>query len=683
MDRVAATSPAPDTDLWEEGLEQAERALAEGLGQTPGFLDQYGVWLFAGAAILVVVVMLLMLIGQRHRRAERQSSPLFEEVGDDAQDWDERRPYAEVVIEDPEAAGAEGAYPYRHDEEAEQAFPYNAAEPIEEDLYAEGAEPEIEGDDAHDEEEPRRNVYPLRHSEAAEGEDAYDDEAAYEDDEEEDHDTVQDEPAQRYAFATGRSQVADETPQTSPARETERPRQERDEAAARHDDHHPYVAPFIKEDIERAERRQAERLDHLRDDFFRQMDTLKSEQSSRLDLVIAAIDRKLESLDKRHSQFSDMFTNDHSAKMDRNVNGLSDQVERISSAIDGQGQRIRAITQILETRFAEVGRVHDEVRSVHEEVKSVGADVGKASEAVSGVRLELDEVKEHVGRLERAILDRAAQDSATTVKLADVIRGTLPDNSYEFGATLANGETADCLVRFEGLKDKIAIDAGFPMEAFHELPSRDAVRRNLPQAKGAEDAFRRAILRAILEAADRCISPKDTADSCLLFLPSEAAYTILHDRFPDLVRDSQRARVWLVSPSTLMGTLNLMRNLLPETEILEDRAQRATEEASRREEEQRLKEEVTALRRRAASLAEELDRTRGTLRDLISTSDRLEASVGTDDRARAEATDDEDEEMIESLRFEGTPEWSGPVDHDDDAGGRSSRYDEDRVDTLR
>jgi hypothetical protein len=155
-----------------------------------------------------------------------------------------------------------------------------------------------------------------------------------------------------------------------------------------------------------------------------------------------------------------------------------------------------------------------------------------------------------------------------------VVRGTLADDEYDLHVRLQNGHTADCLIYLRGGRTKVAIDGRFPIESFNGLPSRDAVRKNLPQAKAAEDDFRRTVLRSIFACSDRCIVAGETADSAILFLPSEAAYTILHDRFPDLVRDSHRARVWLTSPSTLMGVLNLLHNVLPgEEEPLPEQVQ--------------------------------------------------------------------------------------------------------------
>lgn len=47
-----------------------------------------------------------------------------------------------------------------------------------------------------------------------------------------------------------------------------------------------------------------------------------------------------------------------------------------------------------------------------------------------------------------------------------------------------------------------------------------------------------------------------------MFLPSEAVYAELHANFADVVACSYRARVWIVSPTTLMATLNTVRAVL-------------------------------------------------------------------------------------------------------------------------
>ena len=54
-----------------------------------------------------------------------------------------------------------------------------------------------------------------------------------------------------------------------------------------------------------------------------------------------------------------------------------------------------------------------------------------------------------------------------------------------------------------------------------------------------------------------------------MFLPSEAVYAELHAKFPDLVQESFSNRVWIVSPTTCMATLNTMRAILKDARMRE------------------------------------------------------------------------------------------------------------------
>ena len=94
----------------------------------------------------------------------------------------------------------------------------------------------------------------------------------------------------------------------------------------------------------------------------------------------------------------------------------------------------------------------------------------------------------------------------------------------------------------------------------------------------------RAHIRAISE---RYILPGETAEGALMFLPSEAVYAELHANLPDVVREGFAARVWIVSPTTLMATLTTLRAALKDT---------------------RLRDEAQAVRREIALMASDAER---------------------------------------------------------------------------
>ena len=71
------------------------------------------------------------------------------------------------------------------------------------------------------------------------------------------------------------------------------------------------------------------------------------------------------------------------------------------------------------------------------------------------------------------------------------------------------------------------------------------------------------------DIAQRYIIPGETAESALLFLPSEAVYAELHANCRGVVEESYKARVWIVSPTTLMATLNTVRAVLKDVRMRE------------------------------------------------------------------------------------------------------------------
>jgi DNA recombination protein RmuC len=159
------------------------------------------------------------------------------------------------------------------------------------------------------------------------------------------------------------------------------------------------------------------------------------------------------------------------------------------------------------------------------------------------------------------------------IQLTDIVTKALPADSYALQATLSNGRRADCLIHLPEPPGPICIDSKFPLEAY------EALRRAETDAEAVEAGrrLRSAVRKHIRDISERYILEGETADGALMFLPSEAIYAELHANFPDVVREGFAAKVWIVSPTTCMATLNTMRA------ILKDARMRAQAGAIRRE----------------------------------------------------------------------------------------------------
>lgn len=284
-------------------------------------------------------------------------------------------------------------------------------------------------------------------------------------------------------------------------------------------------------------------------------------------------------------------------------------LSEVEEAMSVQREAIQSETRALLDAFGQ--RLSSRLDAIASAVERAPASAGDApSSALAEIARDMAIVRDRLDRAaavdpaalqqELALLRQAITGSRDTaapaVQLADVIRNALPPDAYVMPANLSNSRRADCLIKLPRPSGPIAIDARFPVEAFSILRNAGAAR-----AADAEGEFRRVAIRHVVDVAERMIAPGETADSAILFLPSEAMYTELHQRFPDVVQDAWRARVWIVSPTTLIATLHTIQAALAAAEP-------RSGGAFLRSEDPRIAGEMTDLKRRIAALEESLAR---------------------------------------------------------------------------
>ena len=101
-----------------------------------------------------------------------------------------------------------------------------------------------------------------------------------------------------------------------------------------------------------------------------------------------------------------------------------------------------------------------------------------------------------------------------------------------------------------------------------------------------------------------------------MFLPSEAVYAELHANFTGLVEESYRARVWIVSPTTMMATLNTVRAVLKDVRMREQAGEIQKTVGLLLEDVRRLDDRVDKLKAHFAQTEKDL-------RDLDTSADRI------------------------------------------------------------
>jgi len=252
------------------------------------------------------------------------------------------------------------------------------------------------------------------------------------------------------------------------------------------------------------------------------------------------------------------------------VQALGEGQERLAGGLhhvsETQTNAQTAMLQLMEKRLAEVQRAMGEslagtaTRTAH----SLG-ELQQRLATIDKAQANIEKLSGNVLSLQDILANKQTRGAFGEIQLNDIVRKALPSDAYTMQHTLSNGKRADCLIHLPNPPGPIVIDAKFPLEAYEALR-----RAQTPRETAEAQTLLRSSVRAHIKAiSEKYILDGETADGALMFLPSEAVYAELHANFPEVVRDGFTARVWIVSPTTCMATLNTMRAVLKDARMRE------------------------------------------------------------------------------------------------------------------
>ncbi|NVO22591.1 DNA recombination protein RmuC [Donghicola mangrovi] len=256
--------------------------------------------------------------------------------------------------------------------------------------------------------------------------------------------------------------------------------------------------------------------------------------------------------------------------LDQRVQSLSDGQQQLAGGLnhvsEAQAASQKHMLQLMEQRLAHVTEQMNV--NLHGSAQRTAKSLGELQQRL----VAIDKAQENITKLSGDVLslqdilsNKQTRGAFGEIQLNDIVGKALPSDSFTLQHTLSNGRRADCLIHLPNPPGPIVIDSKFPLEAYEALRKADS------QALLNEAArmLRQSVRNHIKAISEKYIIEGETADGAIMFLPSEAVYAELHANFPELVREGFEKRVWIVSPTTCMATLNTMRAILKDARMRE------------------------------------------------------------------------------------------------------------------
>ncbi|SEM61786.1 DNA recombination protein RmuC [Loktanella fryxellensis] len=246
--------------------------------------------------------------------------------------------------------------------------------------------------------------------------------------------------------------------------------------------------------------------------------------------------------------------------------GQTQLAANIRTVADAQTTAQVQVLATMERRLAEVqAGMTETLTGTAEKASKQLIQLQERLATIDRAQTNIEKLSGDVLSLQDILSNKQRRGLFGEIQLTDIVAKALPADSFTLQHTLSNGKRADCLVHLPNPPGPIVIDAKFPLEAYEALAAAET-REAQTQALRA---LAYAVRKHIRDISERYIIEGETADGAIMFLPSEAVYAELHARLPEVVRAGFDARVWIVSPTTCMATLNTMRAILKDARMRE------------------------------------------------------------------------------------------------------------------
>ncbi len=300
----------------------------------------------------------------------------------------------------------------------------------------------------------------------------------------------------------------------------------------------------------------------------------------------------------------------NNAQADALAEKMAELSGRLQQTQSGVNERLDALA----------GRLGDGLREQTEKTGDHLKELHERLAIIDTAQKNLTDLSEQVVGLQDILSNKQARGTFGEIQLNDLVSSVLPPSAYKFQAKMSNGKIADCMLDLPNPPGPIAIDSKFPLESYQAL--RNATD-NVEKVR-ASRSFSTDVIKHVRDIAERYIIPGETAESAFMFLPSEAIYAELHASFRNVIEESFRYRVWIVSPTTLWATLNTVRAVLKDVHMREQAGVIQTEVVKMLEDVARLDKRVESLRNHFRQADRDIDDINKSSKKLVGRGTRIE-----------------------------------------------------------
>ncbi|QIK70886.1 DNA recombination protein RmuC [Erysipelothrix sp. HDW6C] len=234
--------------------------------------------------------------------------------------------------------------------------------------------------------------------------------------------------------------------------------------------------------------------------------------------------------------------------------------DKLGSSMELQFDRLQAT---VERRLAMMDqKVTENLEEGFKKTNATFTNIVERLSKIDEAQKKIDALSVEIVSLQDVLTDKKTRGTFGEVQLSQImaaIFGDRNDKIYQMQYTFQTGVRSDAVLFAPEPLGTIAIDSKFPLENYRRMMDKDI--SDIERAQ-AERTFVSDCKKHIDAIADKYIIPGVTSDQAIMFIPAEAIFATINAYHQDIIDYSQKRRVWLASPTTLMSTLTTIQTIL-------------------------------------------------------------------------------------------------------------------------
>lgn len=283
--------------------------------------------------------------------------------------------------------------------------------------------------------------------------------------------------------------------------------------------------------------------------------------------IIEEQQRMEQRLQQSHFQMLDTVSQNNERVLERYSQferTIRSQLLQHSTLVTEQLQQdFRKLNEQIEVNLMRINdkvndRLDQSFNKTNETFQNILIRLAKIDEA----QKKIETLSTDIVSLQTLLTDKKSRGTYGEVQLYQILASVFGEKNnrlYQTQYKLSNGTIVDAILFAPTPLGNLPIDSKFPLENYQKMMDRSLME---VQRQTAMKQFKQDVKKHIDDISVKYITPEETSDQAILFLPAEAIFAEINAYHIDLIEYAQQRRVWLVSPTTLMSTLTTIQVIL-------------------------------------------------------------------------------------------------------------------------